>query len=297
MFRKRKKKIFPPGTFIPTPARIMAILQLCIAFSMFLWIVSQPFMGDLFTIKSQMLFYETVMGKKELPTAGQMQRNAERFMALPATAKDQIETGYNSLKKEMQKPFLKKLKRSAELLFIKTPPFEIAWIFFSILIPILLLIRIEGAVPAVWLLVLMTLGYSVDNRLYAPSKSSSEAHLFPTESELLQRYVKEPLKPNLFEQESQLRKGWQLFLIDQWAKEPISKNLAQFAMQVEKGEFSFNIARINAMTQITQALSINASPEKHSLLTLALYMAWNTFMAGVVTKSCGRRKASLKVAR
>ncbi len=290
MFRKRKKKYFPPGTFIPTSARIMAILQMCIAFSMFLWIVSQPFMGDLFTIKSQLIFYETVMGKKELPAAGQMQRNAERFMELPASAKNQLEAGYSSLKKEMQKPFLKKLQRSAELLLTKTPPFELAWIFFSILIPILLLIRIEGAVPAVWLLVLMTLGYGADNQLNAPSRGNREAHLFPTESELLHRYIKEPLKSNIFDQEGQLRKGWELFLIDQWAKEPVAKNLAQFAMQVEKGEFSFNIARIHAMKQITQALSINTSPEKHSLLTLALYMGWNTLMASVVTRTCGRKK-------
>jgi hypothetical protein len=292
MFRKRKKKYFPPGTFIPTPARVVAILQLCMALTMFLWIVSQPFMGDLFTIKSQLLFYETVMGKKELPTAGQMQRNAERFAALPASTKKQLETGYNSLMKEMQKPFLKKLKRSTELLLTKTPPFELAWIFFSMLIPILLLIRIEGAVPAVWLLVLMTLGYGVDNQLNAPARANTEAHLFPSESELLSRYVKEPLKPNLFEQESQLKKGWELFLVDQWAKEPMSKNLAQFALQVEKGEFSFNIARINAMKQITQALSVNASPEKHSLPTLALYLAWNSLMAAVVTRTCGRRQTA-----
>ncbi len=290
MFRKRKKKYFLPGTFIPTPARVMAIIHLCMALSMFLWILSQPFMGDLFTVKSQLLFYETVMGKKELPNAGQMQRNAERFLTLPASVKNQIQVGYQQLTSELQKPLLQKLKHSLELLLTKTSPFELGWIVFSILIPLLLLIKIEGAVPAVWLLVILTIGYGVDNRLNAPVRTNPEAQLFPAETDLLLKYLKEPLNPNIFEQESQLKKGWHLFLVDQWAKESASKNQDQFGLQVEKGEFAFNLARINAMTHISQALSNNAAPEKQSLFTLMLYFVWNTAMAGIVTKSCRRKE-------
>ncbi|MGZ3632816.1 MAG: hypothetical protein ACXWM7_00605 [Parachlamydiaceae bacterium] len=39
-----------------------------------------------------------------------------------------------------------------ELLLIKTPPLELVWLFFSILIPLLLLLRYEGAAQACWLL-------------------------------------------------------------------------------------------------------------------------------------------------
>ena len=59
---RRRKKTFPPGTFIPTPQRLMAIAQLCIAFSLLLWYAMQPFMGEYFDLRSRMLLYEYAMG-------------------------------------------------------------------------------------------------------------------------------------------------------------------------------------------------------------------------------------------
>lgn len=236
-------------------------------------------------IKSQTLHYEAVMGKKEVTTSDQRQRNAQRFLDLPAAVKSNMETGYARLKDEMKRPFSYKLKQSMEQLFVKTSPFELGWLFFSVVIPILLLLKIEGAVQAVWLLVLMTVGYGVDNQLNAHAKINHELHLFPSEELILQKYVKEPLRSNVFEQESQLKRGWHRYLIDKWAKEPISDEDSHFALQLEKGEFEFTLARINAMKSISDEIAYNSLPEKKSLLLLAIYFAWNLFMAGIVTKS------------
>ena len=62
MFRKRTKKIYPPGTFIPTPARVCAIIQLCVAFTVLIWNMATPFAGELFNVKSKMILYHDVMG-------------------------------------------------------------------------------------------------------------------------------------------------------------------------------------------------------------------------------------------
>ena len=157
MFRKRVRKEFPPGTFISTPARVMAILQLCVAFTLIAWHAGEPFLGDLFNIKSKLVVYQFVLGIKN-------EANAERFARLPAIQRQQIERNYNTLQKQYNLPFWDKLKRSFEIIFFGIPSFELAWILLSIIIPILLLKKVEGAVQAVWLLPLATLFFTIDNR-------------------------------------------------------------------------------------------------------------------------------------
>ena len=64
------RKTFPPGTFIPTSQRLMAIGQLCLVFSLMLWYMIQPFMGEYFALRSRMLLYEYVMGTSEILKSG-----------------------------------------------------------------------------------------------------------------------------------------------------------------------------------------------------------------------------------
>ena len=116
----KKKKQFPPGTFIPTPARVAAIIQLCLAFSVILWCAGQPFMGELFAIKSKMILYQSVMGSPDLlkkgkddpKLAARLERNAERFASLPLDQKQQLIRSYEQLHNKAEAPFLTKLWRS-----------------------------------------------------------------------------------------------------------------------------------------------------------------------------------------
>ena len=97
MFRKRSKKEIPPEAFIAKPARIMAILQLCAAFSLALWYLSQPYMGDHFSVMSSMKLYEYAM------------KHTDDFAGLPIEDQQVIRSNYHQLQAQSQIPFSTKL--------------------------------------------------------------------------------------------------------------------------------------------------------------------------------------------
>ena len=172
------------------------------------------------------------------------------------------------------------------LLVVETPPMIQAWLFFSFLIPILLLLRIEGAVYVVWLLPVVTLAYLIDNQFYEkPAKPSSDAALFPSEKIILERYVKEPLDSNIFKQEDQLKKGWQLYLIDEWAQEKPSANSNEARLQAENGEFAFNVERLRRMD-----IKEDRFWHRESIWILGLYLVWNALFAFIVFRFCHGEK-------
>ena len=182
MFRQRVKKDYPADTFIPRPARICAIIQLCLAFSVLLWNISEPFIGEIFTLKSKLLLYHDVMG---IPSPNQgihkerLIRNAERFKVLSKQMQEQVAKNSQFLQKQLQRSFWDKLKSVAILFAYKISPFELAWIFFSIVIVIMLLKKVEGASQAVWLLPILVACYAADNRLSNKRKFFCKAQTFP----------------------------------------------------------------------------------------------------------------------
>jgi len=277
MFAKRQKKVYPPGTFIATPARVCAIIQLCIAFTVILWNVAQPFAGDLFTQKSRALLYQDVMG---IPTDSaaapakqeRLQRNKERFNQLPFSQQQRLIKGYEDVQKEMQRPFLGKMKRGFHYLAFEIPRFEQAWLLLSLIIPIMLLKKVEGSQLAVWLLPLLTLCYAVDNRFNGSLPVlSSEERLFPAENILVADYLDEPLSENIFEQSEQLKKAWNLYLVKEWSGNP--------PRQAEDGEFAFTLARIKQRLVDLQKASKSHLFPKESMIALAIYFFWNIFFA------------------
>lgn len=273
MFRKRAKKYFPPGTFIPTPARVMAILQLCIAFTLILWNASAPFMEDLFNIKSKMVVFHYVMGMTQ-------PENSHRFNQLPAPIVDKITRDYKELQEQLSRSFFEKIESAFKRILFEIPPFELAWIFFSIVISILLLLRIEGAIQTVWLLPLLAGAYAVDNRFNGNArKPTQEELLFPSEAYIVHHHLTEPLSQNIFEQQTQLQKGWELYLIENWAKQIPSNESTLFRRQVAQGEFNFNVERLQRM-----AKEIDKTPLRESNLLLALYIFWNLSFALIVNQ-------------
>ncbi|MCE5318362.1 MAG: hypothetical protein LLG04_13510 [Parachlamydia sp.] len=273
MFRKRVRKNFPPGTFIPTPARLAAIVQLCIAFTLLAWQGSLPFMGELFSTKYKLLVYQHLMGKK-------VEGHSERFSALPKREQTQILKEYAQLQSELDTTFLTKIKKTATGLW-DLPLFEKAWILFAILIPILLLKRVEGASQIIWILPLLSLAYALDNRFQGqPSEKTAEERLFPSEDLILKKYVGEPLKPSIIEQQQQLQQGWQTYLVREWAKEEPSQDTQQFLQQAEVGDFAFNLARIKALK-----VTPSQRPKQEPLSLLALYLFWNISFCLIVTKT------------
>ncbi len=273
MFCKRLKKEIAPGTFISTPARLMAILQLCLAFTVLAWQAGYPFMGELFEIKSKLLVYDYVMGVNNATYA-------EQFSNLPEKKKEEILREYQTLKAHLGRPFVDKALDSVERVFFSLSPFKLLWIFFSIIIPILLLKKVEGAASVIWLLPLTTMVFIVHNRWYGEVVPlSKDTQLFPTEEIIVNNYLRHPLSSDLNLQEKQLRNGWELYLIEEWAKETPSSDAFQFTLQKEKGDFAFNLARLSGL-EIKPYKSFNNTQESYPVL--ALYLFWNLSFALVV---------------
>lgn len=284
MFRKRIKKQYAPGTFIPTPARLCAILQLCAAFTILLWHMSQPFVGEIFTIKSRLLYYQDALGipsndKLSNDRLERLTRNADRFKSLPATTQAKLTSEMDAIQKDFQRSFWSKLVSVLKIFAFQLSGYEILWILFSIIIPIMLLKRVEGAAQAVWLLPLLVALYAADNRYYGHAASpSADALLFPSEQVLVANYVDGALSQNVFEQQEQLMLGWQRYLASYWAGQVPSNDPAVLAAQAEDGEFAFTLERLRLRALRGNADSLRG-PIQQPMALLALYFFWNAFFA------------------
>ncbi|MBA3722709.1 MAG: hypothetical protein H0W88_09960 [Parachlamydiaceae bacterium] len=290
----RKKKEFPVGTFIPFPKRLLAILQLCIAFSIILSYASQPFMGEYFSLKSDMLLYEYVTGNSTLLKSPEQKdklaRNANRFALLPEHQLGHINRNYQKLYDYSTRPFLSKITDGLRALVSYVPSFEQAWIIFSVLIAVFLLLKIEGAARAAWLLPIIVLAYGIDNRLNGnDNKITPDVAMIPTEDVIVKDFLKEPLNSGLEEQHTQLKKGWEKYLATTWNSENKLENKS-WDQLVEEGEFNFNLARLEKRPLNIPTNWIQLFNEKKSYFILIIFFLWNLYFAWMVNRSVKDKK-------
>jgi hypothetical protein len=248
--------------------RGLCILQFCIVFTLLAWICSYPFMGELLTIKSKTLLLKEVMGIQDDSDVNEVHtqrltKNKERFSQLPMNEQERI---------------IERYKRMFIILFLEISRFELLWIILGIVIPVLLLLKVEGARQVVWLLPLLTLAFALDNQLAGINPHVSEdENLFPSEALIVEQYLNEPFSADINEQYHQLNRGWQNYLIREWTREPPSSDPGLYAIQLSEGEYAFNRAR-------AELLPITLYPEglfrtKHQMIVLIFYLAWNVFFA------------------
>lgn len=282
---KRKPKIFPPNTFLPLPQRLMAIVQLCIAFSLLLWYATQPFMGEYFALRSRMLLYEYVMGTSTAsnlsPVAeAKLKRQAKSFDKLPD--KDLLHSEYQQIEEYAKRPIFQKIEEGLHRLMFQVPPFELAWIFFSIVISIMLLMKREGAKQAAWLLPIIVMAYSADNYLTGkPPVVPPDHRLFPSEEVIVQNYLSEPFGSTPQMQKEQLERGWQRYLIEHWS--------SGSGESLEEGEYRFTLARLNLLRQQPKSDWLFGYHEQQSGAILTLYFLWNLMFAWVMYKRINKR--------
>jgi hypothetical protein len=272
----------PPKTFLSIPQRLLVIIHLCIALSVFFWYAAQPFFGEYFDLRSRMLLYEYVMGTstflKSEESAAKVDRQLLRFNQLPMDEQLLIKDDYQELQSHAQRSMLTKIIDGLETFTRKIPPFEQAWIFFSIAIALLILLKVEGARTAVWLLPIIALAYSADNLLTGKTPSvPPDFHLFPTEESISRLYLSEPLASSPHEQKKQLEKGWKRYLIENWSKNR-NKNEAEADLQ-EEAEFEFTRRRINLLHSQPRSEWLNVFHEKLNPLLLLSFIAWNLVFA------------------
>ena len=148
----------------------------------------------------------------------------------------------------------------------QVPPFEQAWIFFSIVIPILLLLKREGAKQAAWLLPLLVIAYGVDNHMTGKVPPvQPDAHLFPSEEVIVKTYLAAPMGSSPEIQREQLEKGWKRYLIEKW-----SPDLAGDENQrLEDAEYNFTVARLHTLHGQPRSEWLLSYHEKAALLTLS----------------------------
>lgn len=265
-----RSRTFPPGTFVPTPLRVVAIIHLCIAFSALLFDMGYPFMGQLFENKRLNGIYENVLNESTL------------FQALPYQKQAEIVEGHQALAEQMHTPFMTKFRQAVSIILLELPPFQKAWIFFSILIPLLILLKIDGAHRAAWILPLITFIYAFNQvSLYPYNKELFESRLFPSEQTLLDDYLHEPLASNIINQKDQLLKGWQLFIVRNWTHETPSTDNHEFKTQFTKGLHAFNLARIHA---INMDASFPPYLRKKGSFVMMGFFIWNCFFAWFVNR-------------
>lgn len=279
MFR-RKRKEFPPETFLPTKPRVFAILQLCMALSVFLWLLFDPFMGEHFRLKSHLLLVHNLIGEEGLikkvegkgmkEGAERLKRNRERFLELNEAQQQTLLQGEKELIQKVETGFQAKFVRGFYAFFVKTPFFTLAWIFFSIVISILALKKVEGAKEAAFLLPLIAVLYAYDN-MKTPDWQNPEEKLFPTEEFLVDNYLKRPLSRSIDEQEKELRQAWGLYLVDRWSREAPSADPETYKQQQERGDWLLHHKRFEIRAQH----HFSYMPLKDHLAIAVIYILWN----------------------
>lgn len=260
------------ANFITTRQRLVVIIQLCLAFSLMLWVVFQPFMGEYFALRSRMLLYEYVMGTSTIfKSEDERERQINRFKLSPE--RELIIEDYRQLENYAKRSPLEKIKQGLQTLIQKVPPFEQAWIFFSIVISILILLRKEGATKVAWLLPLIVLAYALDNQTSGKMEGTQpDHHLFPPENLIVQKYIEEPFSKNPNEQRKQLEKGWNQYLIKNWSS---NENL-------EEGEFNFTVARLKLLHGQPYSEWLYSFHKKLTLTALMAYFIWNFLFAWII---------------
>jgi len=247
-----------------------------------MWTLAGPFMGNYFTVKSSQLLFRAAIGASD--GNPKEQRAAERFEQLPINQRSSIETAYQRLQAQADKGFVAKSKDAVRSLFFGMPSFTQAWVLFTFVVCLMLLLRIEGATNAVWVLPLVALAYGVDNRITGLERgSASDIALFPSEKYIESRYLDEPLYGTFSEQNEQLTIGWQRYLVTEWVNETYSTDPTMLADQIERGEQAFHIARLELRIQSHEEPS-NSSNTKKPIPLLVTYVLGNLGFAFFVRR-------------
>lgn len=220
--------------------RPFAILNLISAFSVFLWILFDPFMGEHFRLKEKLLLIQNIRGDEVLISkvpqqSDKLRRNQVRFASLSASVRVAIDDTAHLIEWKMGASALSKLGQGFKKTFFETPFILLAWIVLSTLIPIGCLKENPLLIRLSWLPPLTLLAYAYAVWLTATPAISP----YPAESELISNHLKRPLGHTLEEQATDLKIGWELYLIEKWAHEsPVQE---RYNEQIETGEFAFNL--------------------------------------------------------
>lgn len=225
--------------------KTLLILHLSFAFSAFLWILSDPFMGEHFRKAQNHLYIKNLKAETTL------------WETLATEEKDKILHIEEKIETLPTAP-----------VYLRYSLFLYIWIALSIPLPILYLKGRENLAPGFAFLPLLVILYAFD------LKDSSLPDLIPTEREL----VSTPLTGSLKNQQETLQKAFDDYLIKNWGEENPSQESSQRQVQLVKAKFNFNKAEILRR----EARGFDNLPSKEPALFLWAYLLWNSAVTCIV---------------
>lgn len=249
---------------IPKSARIVCIIQLCLAFTVLLWVLGTPFTDELYRNKKTVTAIEWLTIE-----------NSEYYDTVPAEKKSELQSIYKQAHNGLQDSFRNKLVKSVEELFLQTPITKQLWLLLALILPFLVMKQIEGSREVFWVFPFLALLYAWQ---VAPLKNPET--LYPTESYLEQHYLSAPIKGSMAQQKEQLDAGWQSYIATEWSKADENSS------QTEK--FANGLYHFIYESTILEWIQ---PPLKPGILTLASYLIWNLFAAYLIN----RRKTPVKI--
>lgn len=253
--------VYYADTMLSRKKKILIIIHLIFAFTYLSWLFMKPYAMQIVTRKSEKSLYEMVMAREAL------------FQKLSTQEQLAIKQG----RELRQTPSLS--HQLHRLFFVETPPFALAWIFFSLLISLFLLLGIEGATKTAWILPLLALGYGYF--LYSTPPKQREG-LFPEESYVRTYYLTTEKGKN---DRQQLMKAWHRYVITEWALENPEEDPPLFEEQLERGLFAFNIARLKWIQEGKGDEVVTAGfSTPPSQFRIFAYLLWNLIFAWLVTR-------------
>lgn len=276
MFRKTRLEV-PEEAFIAKPARIFAILHLCLVFTMICWIASWPFTGKMLEDKKKIYIFQSIIGSGELinrtyedaESQAKLSRNHVRFAGLPSETKYTLLNAYEKLiESKNTETFLEKCCSSLEHLLLKSSPWVRAWLLLGLIAAIALLKKSPGASYALCLLPFITACWIYEASL-TPKHASRDALLFPSESYLIERYLDEPFSSKILEQQKQLQSAWDRYLASEWSP----------SGDTEEGEWRFQLARLEITLNEKEGTDAATS-----VLPLYLLCGWSCLFAFIAIK-------------
>lgn len=242
---------------IPKSARIVCIIQLCLAFTVLLWVFGTPFTDELYRNKKTTAAIEWLTIE-----------NSEYYETLSPDKKSDLQHIYEKAHNGIQESFLQKLAKSFEELLLQTPITKQLWLLLAFILPFLVMKQIEGSREVFWVFPILALLYAWQ---VGPQKNLHT--LYPTESYLEQHYLSAPITGSITEQKEQLEKAWQSYIAAEWSKaEKNSSPNEKFA----NGLYHFIYE--------TTILEWSQPPIKPGILTLGSYVIWNLLAAFVVNR-------------
>lgn len=266
---------------LPFKLRLLSIVQLCIGFTLLLWMILSPTLGKTYEDKKKLLLIESALGdthgaafklasEKEKQV---LERNQILSLSLSKEEKETLTALQKALIERQDLRTLGTLIQETTASFFANP-YNLLYILFSIAVPLMILLRKQAAAAALVFLPLTAALFAYDNLLFSPLKQKTEEErLFPEEKDLQDTFLRKRGEENT---PFSLQLALDYWLIEKFLSANPSNDPELFSLQKEEASYRFLTLRALAQKNNLHSLKL---AERMDMGTLALYFFWNAFFA------------------